>query len=95
MSAGGQALRALIHLYQGWSRNRLPHCRYVPSCSEYADEAIAVYGPARGTWLAVRRVARCRPGGGFGYDPVPEPTAGAGRRGSWGRRTRVEACDVE
>ncbi|MDR1361084.1 MAG: membrane protein insertion efficiency factor YidD [Rickettsiales bacterium] len=45
-------------------------CRFVPSCSEYAKQAIEKYGAFRGTWLAMKRIGRCRPGGGFGYDPV-------------------------
>lgn len=48
-----------------------PSCRFTPTCSEYAIEAITKHGPFKGTWLAVRRVLRCRPGGGSGYDPVP------------------------
>lgn len=66
-------LRAVLGVYRGWSATRLPRCRYLPSCSAYADEAIAVHGAGRGLWLALRRVLRCRPGGGMGYDPVPEP----------------------
>lgn len=46
-------------------------CRFVPSCSEYAVQALQRHGPWRGTWLAVRRVVRCRPGRPGGYDPVP------------------------
>src|SRR5262245_55473905 len=42
-------------------------CRYEPSCSRYASEAVAVHGPARGSWLAVRRICRCHPWGGLGY----------------------------
>jgi putative membrane protein insertion efficiency factor len=49
-----------------------PSCRYLPSCSHYAEEAIVQHGPARGTWLALRRVCRCHPWGGSGYDPVPD-----------------------
>jgi hypothetical protein len=48
-----------------------PACRFVPSCSEYASEAIGVHGPARGSWLAARRLGRCHPLGGSGFDPVP------------------------
>lgn len=49
-----------------------PCCRYAPTCSQYAIEAIEEWGPAAGLFLALRRVLRCNPWGGFGYDPVPE-----------------------
>ncbi len=46
-------------------------CRFSPSCSSYAQQAISAHGVGRGVWLGVRRLARCRPFGGRGYDPVP------------------------
>lgn len=46
-------------------------CRFVPTCSEYTKQAIEKYGLLRGTWMGVKRISRCRPGGGCGYDPVP------------------------
>lgn len=48
-----------------------PSCRFTPSCSQYAIEALQKHGPVRGSWLALKRIIRCRPGGGSGYDPVP------------------------
>ena len=46
-------------------------CRFTPTCSAYAEEALKRYGAARGSWLALRRLLRCHPFGGHGYDPVP------------------------
>jgi len=46
-------------------------CRYTPTCSQYAVEAIQKYGPFKGGWLALKRILRCHPWGGHGYDPVP------------------------
>ena len=48
-----------------------PACRFTPTCSQYAMEAFKKYGPFRGLYLSVKRILRCRPGGGSGYDPVP------------------------
>lgn len=52
------------------------NCRYQPTCSAYAEQALRQYGAFRGGWLAVRRIGRCHPWGGSGYDPLPGPTDG-------------------
>ena len=65
-------LVAAVRIYQREvSVVRPPCCRFSPTCSEYAAQAVAAHGPARGVALAVRRLARCRPGGRRGPDPVP------------------------
>lgn len=62
----------LIRGYQATvSRVMPPVCRFQPTCSAYAYEAVESHGAIRGSWLAVKRLARCRPGGGSGFDPVP------------------------
>lgn len=63
---------ALIKFYQ-YSISPLTHssCRYTPTCSQYAVEALKKYGPVKGSWLSVKRILRCNPWGGHGYDPVP------------------------
>jgi hypothetical protein len=63
---------ALIKFYQ-WVLSPLlgPKCRYTPTCSQYAVEALKKYGVWKGLWLAVKRISRCHPWGGHGYDPVP------------------------
>jgi putative membrane protein insertion efficiency factor len=80
------ALQALIRGYQlVLSPLFPPSCRYLPSCSDYAVEAIGRHGAIVGVGLAVRRLARCHPWGSSGYDPVPDPRGsdrlrpGAGR----------------
>ena len=66
------ALLGLIRLYQWTIGPSLPRsCRFEPSCSRYAYTALERHGTLRGGWLAVRRLARCQPWGGSGYDPVP------------------------
>lgn len=66
-------LLGFIRLYQVTLSGLMPNvCRFEPSCSWYAYEAIDRHGAFRGGWLAVRRLGRCRPGGGQGLDPVPD-----------------------
>lgn len=61
-----------IHFYRYClSPLKPPTCRFVPTCSEYAVQAIRKYGPIKGVWLALKRLCRCHPWGGSGYDPVP------------------------
>ena len=62
----------MIRGYQLWVSPLLPAaCRYYPTCSAYAIEALEKYGPVTGSWLALRRIARCHPFHAGGYDPVP------------------------
>ncbi|QIK96187.1 membrane protein insertion efficiency factor YidD [Sphingomonas sp. HDW15A] len=67
--------RGLILIARGWqlgpSRILPPSCRYQPSCSAYAITAWSRYGSFKGSWLAIKRISRCHPWGGQGFDPVP------------------------
>jgi hypothetical protein len=54
-------------------------CRFTPTCSQYAVEAVERFGPVRGGWLAMKRICRCHPWGGSGFDPVPEKQNDASR----------------
>jgi len=65
-------LIGVIRVYQiGVSPWMPATCRFTPTCSMYAIEAIGTHGAARGSWLTMKRVARCHPWGSFGWDPVP------------------------
>ncbi|GAB4353653.1 MAG: hypothetical protein Kow00114_02950 [Kiloniellaceae bacterium] len=82
MKAAAQALSiVLLVLIRGYqlliSPLFPPSCRYFPTCSDYARQAVTRHGPLRGGWLAARRILRCHPWGGLGYDPVPEKTGSA------------------
>ena len=70
-------LKSLIKVYQyGISPMLGPHCRHTPTCSQYTLLAIEEWGPVRGVWLGMKRIARCHPWGTHGYDPVPrKPTS--------------------
>jgi putative membrane protein insertion efficiency factor len=66
------AMIGAVRAYKLFVSPLLGHnCRYLPSCSDYAIEAIRTHGPASGGWLTAKRLCRCHPWGGDGYDPVP------------------------
>lgn len=70
----GLGALGLIRLYRiAISPLMPPACRFFPTCSEYAEEAVRIHGATRGTWLAARRVLRCHPWSEAGVDPVPTP----------------------
>lgn len=72
-SRNAERIMRSIRWYQRQMEGRPSPCRFFPSCSAYALEAVEVHGARRGTWLAARRLLRCRPFGPSGFDPVPEP----------------------
>lgn len=79
-------LRLLVKLYRNTFGIALPNsCRYQPTCSQYALDALSEHGAVRGTWLAVKRIARCHPLAAGGYDPVPTRV----------RRTKDEGLGTE
>jgi uncharacterized protein len=80
-------LRA-IRFYQRAFEGRPSPCRFFPTCSEYTREAIQTHGSGRGLWLTVRRLARCRPFGPSGFDPVPPAPM---REGCGGPTTGLES----
>ena len=72
MTLGGRIAYGVVRFYQRViSPFTAPSCRYQPTCSEYALDAIELHGGLRGGWLAIKRIARCHPWGGSGFDPVP------------------------
>jgi len=74
----GKALLGLIRIYQrGISPLSPPSCRFTPTCSAYAAEAVEQHGALHGSWLATKRVFRCHPFGKWGYDPVPGVEGGS------------------
>ncbi|OXS52259.1 membrane protein insertion efficiency factor YidD [Cohnella sp. CIP 111063] len=73
MSVARRALQAPIHVYRKFiSPLKPPTCRFLPTCSAYALEAIEVHGAAKGSYLAVKRICKCHPFHPGGFDPVPE-----------------------
>ncbi len=69
-----RAVTGLLRFYQGSiSPLTPPACRFTPTCSEYVLRAVEGHGTLKGGWLGLKRIARCRPWGGSGYDPVPHP----------------------
>ncbi|OYV38114.1 MAG: membrane protein insertion efficiency factor YidD [Acidocella sp. 20-61-6] len=78
MSPAATMLSGAVRVYQLTLRPLIgDNCRFVPSCSAYAREALAVHGAGRGSWLAVKRICSCHPWHPGGYDPVPPPTSEA------------------
>ena len=74
-----QTLQFLLRIYKRWLSPALPHsCRFVPTCSEYAMEAIELHGALRGSWMALGRLLRCHPFARAGYDPPPRKSQGSG-----------------
>lgn len=74
MSLAARLIRRFVVFYQQVRAGRPSPCRFTPTCSAYAVEALETHGAARGSWLAVRRIGRCHPWGGKGWDPVPLPS---------------------
>ncbi|MFN8027516.1 MAG: membrane protein insertion efficiency factor YidD [Acidimicrobiia bacterium] len=81
-----------IRAYRLVSVHLAPRCRYFPSCSAYALEALEVHGAAKGSWLAVKRVGRCHPWHEGGLDPVPPASGRRGRRRTGAPDPRPNTC---
>jgi putative membrane protein insertion efficiency factor len=75
MNFAVRGLRGICRVWQVARAGRPSPCRFTPTCSTYAIEALEAHGALRGSGLALRRLARCHPWGRFGFDPVPERKA--------------------
>ena len=75
MTLGARVVHRRVRGYQFVMAGRPSPCRYVPSCSNYALDAVEMHGTLRGGWLTLRRLLRCHPWGGHGWDPVPDRKA--------------------
>ncbi len=75
MTPAARALHLLVRGYRRLTAGRMSPCRFDPSCSTYALESLERHGAARGSWLTIRRLVRCHPWGGMGWDPVPDGKA--------------------
>ena len=84
----------LIRLYQLILSPILgPRCRFQPTCSSYAIDAIKIHGGLKGSWLAIKRIARCHPWGGHGYDPVPVSSVAEDDKTDTNNQTAGDAAD--
>lgn len=75
MTVPARVLRRLVLWYQMAFAGRPSPCRYIPTCSNYALDALETHGAVRGSYLTTRRLCRCHPWGGHGFDPVPQRKA--------------------
>ncbi len=74
------AFLVIISAYRAVRFGRPSPCRFTPTCSAFGAEAISTHGALRGSWLTLRRIVRCRPGGGVGFDPVPTTKTSSSRK---------------
>ena len=74
------AFLTIIAAYRGVRQGRPSPCRFTPTCSAFGAEAISAHGAVRGGWLTLKRILRCRPGGGVGFDPVPISKTSSSRK---------------
>ncbi len=90
MGAAARILRTAIRGYQLFlSPFTVGSCRFAPSCSHYAMEAVERHGPVVGSWMAVRRLVRCNPWGGSGFDPVPPKASDCGHAAALSQKANI------